>query len=197
MKNFFLALVTLILIALLGTAVYVYNNPNAINKITNNSKKDDNKQDNESINENNDVNNAEANIDDTSNESYSEAKPINEMTKDEYDRYLLTQNRSYLTEEQQERYDYLLNEKGSNPGENNEKIAEYNNQQPSKDSTSNSQNQKSSENTSNTPTPPSGLSDDEYAEWEKQSYPPQAHNNAAENNQKYAKEHGLIPEEDK
>lgn len=47
----------------------------------------------------------------------------------------------------------------------------------------------------NPPKPPSGLTDEEYSEWEKQTYPPQEHNNAAENNQKYAKEHGLIEEE--
>jgi len=57
------------------------------------------------------------------------AKPINEMTKEEYDKYLLTQKRSYLTKEQQERYDYLLETKGSSPGENDEKNKKYNKQQ--------------------------------------------------------------------
>lgn len=38
MKNFFLAIVTLLLIALLGTAIYIYNNPKVIEKITSQDK---------------------------------------------------------------------------------------------------------------------------------------------------------------
>lgn len=56
------------------------------------------------------------------------AKPVNEMTQEEYDTYLLTQNRSYLTKEQQERYDELLEMKGSTPAENDEKNQAYNNE---------------------------------------------------------------------
>lgn len=63
--------------------------------------------------------------DDQSND-INVAKPINEMTKEEYDTYLLTQKRSYLTKEQQERYDYLLEMKNSSPGENDEKNQDYN-----------------------------------------------------------------------
>jgi len=40
MKNFFLAIATFILIALLGTAIYIYNNPKVIEKITSQDKKD-------------------------------------------------------------------------------------------------------------------------------------------------------------
>ena len=59
-------------------------------------------------------------------DSLNHAKPIEEMTPEEYDTYLLTQKRSYLTEEQQERYDELLEMKGSSPAENDEKNQTYN-----------------------------------------------------------------------
>ncbi|WP_202808856.1 hypothetical protein [Staphylococcus equorum] len=57
----------------------------------------------------------------------NQAKPIEEMTPEEYDTYLLTQKRSYLTKEQQKRYDELLEMKGSTPAENDEKNQAYNN----------------------------------------------------------------------
>lgn len=59
MKNFFLALATLILIALLGTAIYIYMHPNAINKITNQDKKDNN----QSAEKKNDINEQNINSD--------------------------------------------------------------------------------------------------------------------------------------
>lgn len=125
MKNFFLAIVTVILIVLLGTAIYIYNNPKVIDKTTNQDKKDT-KQDNR---ENDSVDKTRNSSSDTNTKGYDETNPINEMTQDEYDRYLLSQKRSYLTKEQQERYDELLIMKGSTPAENDEKNKAYNGQQ--------------------------------------------------------------------
>lgn len=39
------------------------------------------------------------------------------------------------------------------------------------------------------------MTDEEYAEWEKENYPPQEHNEAGTNNYEYAKENGLIDED--
>lgn len=73
---------------------------------------------------NNNVDNTES---DKNTDGLNHAKPIEEMTPEEYDKYLLTQKRSYLTKEQQKRYDELLEMKGSTPAENDEKNKAYNN----------------------------------------------------------------------
>ncbi|PTI81352.1 hypothetical protein BU098_10695 [Staphylococcus xylosus] len=73
---------------------------------------------------NNNIDNTES---DKNTDGLNHAKPIEEMTPEEYDTYLLTQKRSYLTKEQQKRYDELLEMKGSTPAENDEKNKAYNN----------------------------------------------------------------------
>ncbi|PTK89832.1 hypothetical protein [Staphylococcus gallinarum] len=114
MKNFFLAIVTLLLIALLGTAIYIYNNPKAVTKITGEKKQVEKRDSNDEET----THNTDTNSNNTNEEGYNKAKPINEMTQDEYDSYLLTQTRSYLTKEQQDRYDYLMDKYGITPGDN-------------------------------------------------------------------------------
>ncbi|MCJ0918728.1 hypothetical protein [Mammaliicoccus sciuri] len=74
----------------------------------------------------------------TNEKVYNKAKPIDEMTQDEYDKYLLTQKRAYLTTEQQKRYDELLIKKQSTPGENDDKNAAYNMEQQQKQQDNNS-----------------------------------------------------------
>lgn len=74
----------------------------------------------------------------TNEKGYNKAKPIDEMTQDEYDKYLLTQKRAYLTTEQQKRYDELLIKKQSTPGENDDKNAAYNMEQQQKQQDNNS-----------------------------------------------------------
>lgn len=151
MKNFFLALVTLLLIALLGTAIYIYNNPKVIEKITSQDKKDKIK----SIEEEKDTS-----IQDENTDTYPE--------QTEEDRNELSNTQQQTEERDSEGLTQ----------EDRDRIA-------------------SKQATQQSPKPPNGLTDDEYAKWEKQTYPPQEHNTAGENNYKYAKEHGLIPEEDK
>lgn len=74
MKNFFLAMVTLLLIALLGTAIYIYNNPKVVDKITHQDSKgsiNSVKEDNESQeNQSNEYNNSKSQ-NDTSNDKYA------------------------------------------------------------------------------------------------------------------------------
>lgn len=76
MKNFLLILVTLILTGLLGTAIYIYNNPKVVDKITHQDSKDkdstnDVKEANDSQeNQPNEYNNSKSQ-NDTSNDKYS------------------------------------------------------------------------------------------------------------------------------
>lgn len=177
MKNFFLAIVTLLLIALLGTAIYIYNNPKIIEKITNQDKTES--------------------VENVSGSNEQNVNTDGERQDNEYDvttsynQSLMHQNKANLSGQTLEEFNAIWAQLMEHDKNGTLTEAEANiiaDQQAMEYSKNNSE-----ENVKETsPKPPSGMTDKEYAEWEKQTYPPQEHNNAAENNQKYAKEHGLI-----
>ncbi|MFQ3843252.1 hypothetical protein AABD41_01235 [Staphylococcus pseudoxylosus] len=78
MKNFLLILVTLILIGLLGTAIYIYNNPKVVDKITHQDSKDKDSKDST-----NDVKEANDSQENQSNE-YNNSKFQNDTSNDKY-----------------------------------------------------------------------------------------------------------------
>lgn len=97
------------------------------NKKSESVEKKDKSSEQDTTNEQENNNNVDNTESDKNTDGLNHAKPIEEMTPEEYDTYLLTQKRSYLTKEQQKRYDELLEMKGSTPGENDEKNKAYNN----------------------------------------------------------------------
>lgn len=183
MKNFFLASFALLLIALLGTAIYVYNNPNVVNKITNQDKIDNT----ESVEKISNLNEQNVNTDDQRNDDEYDVTTS-------YNQSLMHQNKANLSGQTLAQFNDIWAQLMEHDKNGTLTEAEANiiaDQQAMEYSKNNSENNVNE----NPPKPPSGLTDEEYSEWEKQTYPPQEHNNAAENNQKYAKEHGLIEEE--